>query len=765
MLFTLTANQLNFTRTLLQAIKTWSDDKRKSKTSSSLIETVGRRLKKTFTPRMLLLWALYLLLFWYVQKSSKPLEVFDPFKILGVSEDATEADIKKAYRRLSLQYHPDKNPDPEATAYFAEYITKAYKALTDEVARENYQKYGHPDGKQAVSLSVALPEWFFNKDKEAAPAILLTLLLGGIVLPLGLAAWYMGRSQRYVGPNEVLQETIMIYSHDKLGVKQKQGVARLLETLVMAKEFRELSLTSDQAAALRELRPSLTRCYAELQEKPKDFYEKRHPKLVKVHMLLLAHMARLEIPSSLRKDAAFVLKKTPRLLQELYAASLRSVFRGPRIRPHYGWLAPACGTIELMQCLVQAVSPEERKKAGHPGRSGEGAAALLQLPHFTEDAVRALNKKKVRSLSELRAFGKEERRNTLQSVGLSGAEAADVEIALEAMPSLAVAARLEVRDDSGSVMEEAWAYSDVVTVTVWTLLSRASHQAPGFDPESIQGKAVRAFAPRYPYPREEHWFLLVADPATGALLAWKRASLIEAEAAGARYAAGFVGKATASKESSPGSGAENGDVATAPTLKNEAITGGGKKNNGVVASSGADPFDDVELLERIGQQEELQFLAPDVGKHDLMLYVMPDSWLGADRAISIGRLKTVEPTRAQREGRAERARAKPSAPAPGGRRQPKGDRRTMAEGSKEKTADAEGRGIEEDDEDAARGEGKDGGWSAKDGENHDEEDVEEEDFDDDDDDEGEPEWDSDEYGTEETASERDEEEESVVDEA
>ena len=41
----------------------------------------------------------------------EPLKSFDPFQILGVDPEADAAAIKKAYRRLSLQYHPDKNPD------------------------------------------------------------------------------------------------------------------------------------------------------------------------------------------------------------------------------------------------------------------------------------------------------------------------------------------------------------------------------------------------------------------------------------------------------------------------------------------------------------------------------------------------------------------------------------------------------------------------------------------------------------------------------
>ena len=51
---------------------------------------------------------------------------FDPFAILGVGNDATIKDIKKAYRRLSLTMHPDKNPDnPLAVQEFIK-LTKAY---------------------------------------------------------------------------------------------------------------------------------------------------------------------------------------------------------------------------------------------------------------------------------------------------------------------------------------------------------------------------------------------------------------------------------------------------------------------------------------------------------------------------------------------------------------------------------------------------------------------------------------------------------------
>lgn len=59
------------------------------------------------------------------------------YEILGVSREASEQDIKKNYRKLSLQYHPDRNPDPQATEKFKE-INEAYETLGDPQKREQY---------------------------------------------------------------------------------------------------------------------------------------------------------------------------------------------------------------------------------------------------------------------------------------------------------------------------------------------------------------------------------------------------------------------------------------------------------------------------------------------------------------------------------------------------------------------------------------------------------------------------------------------------
>ncbi len=67
----------------------------------------------------------------------------DYYEILGVSKTAEEREIRKAYKRLAMKYHPDRNQgDKEAEAKFKE-IKEAYEVLTDSQKRAAYDQYGH----------------------------------------------------------------------------------------------------------------------------------------------------------------------------------------------------------------------------------------------------------------------------------------------------------------------------------------------------------------------------------------------------------------------------------------------------------------------------------------------------------------------------------------------------------------------------------------------------------------------------------------------
>ncbi|KAF9597257.1 hypothetical protein IFM89_016398 [Coptis chinensis] len=121
---------------------------------------------------LVLLWVIMGVLVYYIKHISREVQPFEPFSILGLEPGASDSEIKKAYRRLSIQYHPDKNPDPEANTYFVDFISKAYQALTDPTSRENFEKYGHPDGRQGLQMGIALPQFLLNIDGASGGVLL-----------------------------------------------------------------------------------------------------------------------------------------------------------------------------------------------------------------------------------------------------------------------------------------------------------------------------------------------------------------------------------------------------------------------------------------------------------------------------------------------------------------------------------------------------------------------------------------------------------------
>lgn len=211
----------------------------------------------------------------------------------------------------------------------------------------------------------------------------------------------------------------------KFAVKESQSLARVPDTLVFAFEFIMLPTPNEQAGDLEVLRRTILRLHPDLkaracraapcvvqsaclvcwvlsplpawrpaqlrrcdlharcrqealtrgagppraQEKP--HFWKRKPSIVKVHMLLLAHLARAEVPRSLQADLRFVLQKAPLLLEEMV-----KIANLPRPPAGYGWLSPSVGSLEMMQCITRAQQLHVRKTLAYGGKARAPAGSV-----------------------------------------------------------------------------------------------------------------------------------------------------------------------------------------------------------------------------------------------------------------------------------------------------------------------------------------------------------------------------------------------------
>ncbi|KAG2712720.1 hypothetical protein I3843_04G130000 [Carya illinoinensis] len=540
---------------------------------------------------LILLWVIMIVLVYYIKNMTREIQVFEPFSILGLEPGASESEIKKAYRRISIQYHPDKNPDPEAHKYFVDFISKAYQALTDPISRENFEKYGHPDGRQqGFQMGIALPKFLLDIDGASGGILLLWIVGVCILLPLVIAVVYLSRSSKYTG-NYVMHQTLTAYYYL---MKPSLAPSKVMDVFIKAAEYMEIPVRRTDNEPLQKLfmlvRSELNLDLKNIKQEQAKFW-KQHPSLVKTELLIQAQLTRelAALPPSLQGDFRRVLELSPRLLEELMKMALI-----PRTAQGHGWLRPAIGVVELSQCIIQAVPLSSRKAIGG---SSEGIAPFLQLPHFSEAVIKKIARKKVRTFQELQEMSLHERAELLAQVaGFSPDSVQDVEMVLEMMPTITIEVTCETEGEEG--IQEG----DIVTVHAWVTLKRVN---------GLIGALPHA--PYYPFHKEENFWFLLADPVSNNVWFYQKVSFMD-------EAAAITASSKSIEETMEGSGANVRETSVAVRDAVEKVKAGSRLVMG-------------------------KFQAPAEGNYNLTCYCLCDTWIGCDKRTNL-KLKILKRTRA-----------------------------------------------------------------------------------------------------------------------
>ena len=84
----------------------------------------------------------------------------DYYDVLGVAKGASKDELKKAYRKLAMKFHPDRNPDDEQASEKFKELSEAYEILSDDQKRQTYDNFGHEGVNSSFSSSQGAADAF-----------------------------------------------------------------------------------------------------------------------------------------------------------------------------------------------------------------------------------------------------------------------------------------------------------------------------------------------------------------------------------------------------------------------------------------------------------------------------------------------------------------------------------------------------------------------------------------------------------------------------
>jgi translocation protein SEC63 len=402
---------------------------------------------------LLILWAAFIYISFKVSQIEHINEEYDPYKILGLDTGAEPSEIKKKYRELTKTHHPDRGGNEQQF----DLIAKAYQALTNDESRENWEKYGNPDGPKAMTFGIALPKWIVS-DQYGGWVLALYVGVFMIILPIFVGIWWQ-RSMKY-SADKVLIETTRAFYHF-LTKTPSMNIIRALTVISGAYEFCKkfnaeiIERDSDEF----EVKPLMKEC-RQLGDSKKEapFFL---PWSIKARTLLHAYLTRLPLPSErLEQDQKYYVTRVLSLVEEFIRMHVQVYHHIPVQRP------PTLETLENLlkfpPMFVQALWPQN--------------SSILQLPHIQDNNIPFLRRKRVFTCADLAALDEHRRRNLLNT--LEENEYEDVIKVLQKMPKLEIETRIEVQgEDDKDQVTSGSLVTLKVTLKRTPLLDRAKRAA------------------------------------------------------------------------------------------------------------------------------------------------------------------------------------------------------------------------------------------------------------------------------------------------
>lgn len=445
------------------AEKKKAEDLKKSKKGiHSLFESKAFRFNLGITVffSIIFCWLLFM-----VQQDGE-VNSFDPFGILEIDPGADSKAIKRAFRTLSLKYHPDKNPGDRAAEAKFMMVAKAYETLTDETAKENYEKYGNPDGKQSLEVSIGLPSFLLETNNRNLVLMVYLVFMVGVI---PFAVWtYYSDSSKY-GEKDVMYDSYSWFHHT---LNEHTQVRNLPEILAGSAEFRKCNVPRDAqdkkevATALKGLKSTML--------KPKY----NHPVCVKGNVLVHEHLLRQAVADIHVDDLKNMLSYSTALCDAMIS-----------VCKHQDSMQTAANCIEFGQYMTQGMWTKD--------------SPLYQLPHFDANQVKLVQsgKAKVNSVKDYRDLPEDQRKGFSN---MTAEQKKDISSFLKIYPDMTVETRVFVDDDEDDNVYDG----DLVTIQVTITRNNL---------ETGQ-KVGLVHAPRFPFPKKEALWVILGQMKEGKII-------------------------------------------------------------------------------------------------------------------------------------------------------------------------------------------------------------------------------------------------------